>query len=589
MKTSQQLIYAITLGLLIVCGVFAMICIAVLHRLSSTAISCFGALGLFSALGCKTYLKHIISNSLWKGLLSLLVLSLCGLIGLVLLIGYIPTGIMYNSMSVPHFLIASSIVIICIVLVFLSLRHLKCLRMENEDDSDEVDENLLQREDETYEDWIKRLADNALEKAKQEKENARGLSNEGKELNMKKENQKQLADNSSFPSQQQMEANVDQNKGNVIETHCDNVTRKQDADYSSIQDKPTIKVNKEAESNSVDGYSKKISNNHFSLKQGDKDLSKGHQETTIKEDKSQESLTNKLFVKGHKKLIMSIIGFCLLLTLGTVIFYTHYSPKKEYNMALEFIRNGNTQKGESMLKKLADNGMAKAAVKLGGYYWNGDTLGQSKGKALKYYKIGADLGDTLGIYNYGLALSKIGQLKNGISFLKKAGELGVWDAYCNLACIYGSKYWYGFENSYFNLSVSKRYAEQLPDSLSDKYYWIGNYYEASEYVDDYEQQSRLEKAFYWYRKGAEKNNINCLLSLGLMYFYGQGVQENRIKAENYFKQTLKINNINDEANYYMGLIYLHEYNNIFEAKKYLKVAADNGNEDAQAELARLEM
>ncbi|MEH6306728.1 tetratricopeptide repeat protein [Olivibacter sp. CPCC 100613] len=91
-----------------------------------------------------------------------------------------------------------------------------------------------------------------------------------------------------------------------------------------------------------------------------------------------------------------------------------------------------------------------------------------------------------------------------------------------------------------------------------------------------------EQAFYWFQKGAELQEINCIYETGRCYRYGIGIEENTDQALRYYQQAA-------DAGYPRGLVelalcYEYEYGVNFDAEKILDLmhqAADQGYAFAQ--------
>ncbi|MDM8174601.1 MULTISPECIES: SEL1-like repeat protein [Olivibacter] len=91
-----------------------------------------------------------------------------------------------------------------------------------------------------------------------------------------------------------------------------------------------------------------------------------------------------------------------------------------------------------------------------------------------------------------------------------------------------------------------------------------------------------EQAFYWFQKGAELQEVNCIYETGRCYRYGLGVEENPDQALYYYQQAA-------DAGYPRGLVelalcYEYEYGVNFDAEKVLNLmikAAEQGYAFAQ--------
>ena len=54
-------------------------------------------------------------------------------------------------------------------------------------------------------------------------------------------------------------------------------------------------------------------------------------------------------------------------------------------------------------------------------------------------------------------------------------------------------------------------------------------------VDIYNNEHKYEEAIYWYKRGIELKDVDCMINLGKMYLQGDGVEKNYSEAVKYFK------------------------------------------------------
>ncbi|UXM94103.1 sel1 repeat family protein [Bartonella sp. HY329] len=82
------------------------------------------------------------------------------------------------------------------------------------------------------------------------------------------------------------------------------------------------------------------------------------------------------------------------------------------------------------------------------------------------------------------------------------------------------------------------------------------------------------------------NRTESQYKMGLYYYYGNEVAQNKMEAIKWFKRSAERGGA--EAQYMLGLIYLNSENNKKEEEsfKWFKLAADNDHTNAQFELGK---
>jgi TPR repeat protein len=93
--------------------------------------------------------------------------------------------------------------------------------------------------------------------------------------------------------------------------------------------------------------------------------------------------------------------------------------------------------------------------------------------------------------------------------------------------------------------------------------------------------TQYQNALTWFQQAANAGNEKAQYYLGLMYYYGQGVQMNYKEAVDWFSKSAQ-NNYN-KAQYYLGLAYYYGHGvtkNLETAKDWFSKAAKNGNKRA---------
>ena len=93
-------------------------------------------------------------------------------------------------------------------------------------------------------------------------------------------------------------------------------------------------------------------------------------------------------------------------------------------------------------------------------------------------------------------------------------------------------------------------------------------------------------------KSAKMGDCVSYRNIEWLYLYGNVCTENYVKAKYFFEKTIEIDPDDDYSLYYMGMIY--EYGcgvkmDISKARDYYKRATELGNEEAQSDIAKIEM
>lgn len=134
---------------------------------------------------------------------------------------------------------------------------------------------------------------------------------------------------------------------------------------------------------------------------------------------------------------------------------------------------------------------------------------------------------------------------------------------------------------YQNQDSAVFYAKLIPDKNSNKELFMGNAYSSGDHPN-------YTMAFYWWKRGAAKNDASCLDNLGFMYHYGNGTAKDNNVALEYFLKAIDLQPDDSYALRHLGEIYF-ENGELEKAKSYLQKSADLEDEDAQEELSRLEL
>eukprot|EP01080_Neovahlkampfia_damariscottae_P000203 gene203-4449_t len=101
-----------------------------------------------------------------------------------------------------------------------------------------------------------------------------------------------------------------------------------------------------------------------------------------------------------------------------------------------------------------------------------------------------------------------------------------------------------------------------------------------ELAEYYKSIKNFKKSFNYFQIGANQNDAHCQYQLGMMYYYGEGVEQNDDKSLEYFK--LSANQEFTESEFRLGVYYLLiEIENIKLGIEYLKKASNKGHKDAK--------
>lgn len=133
--------------------------------------------------------------------------------------------------------------------------------------------------------------------------------------------------------------------------------------------------------------------------------------------------------------------------------------------------------------------------------------------------------------------------------------------------------------NYLSDGVHCRQDKALAMKLYKKAMKAGSSSAAHNLGTEYRDQHNFEKALSLYKKGDSD------LSVGLCYYYGVGVEQNRKRAFRVFRKMLKSTSIQsgyevNEANYMMGRIYLEGEvvkRSLSKARHHLLLANEDGD------------
>jgi uncharacterized protein len=97
--------------------------------------------------------------------------------------------------------------------------------------------------------------------------------------------------------------------------------------------------------------------------------------------------------------------------------------------------------------------------------------------------------------------------------------------------------------------------------------------------------AEFKSAVKYYRKAAKFNEPHALFNLGLVHASGEGGRKSPKMALNYFLESY--NNGNKSARLEIGKLYAEEFQDVAQAKTWLKRAAKSGNKEAISYLKKL--
>lgn len=260
-------------------------------------------------------------------------------------------------------------------------------------------------------------------------------------------------------------------------------------------------------------------------------------------------------------------------------------------------------------EKAAEAGIADAMVKIGDMYLMGDGVNLDEEEAAVWYKRAVEAGDTSGEAYWGLGVLSNNEWDTFRNY-KQSAEAG-----CSLGM-------YGLGNCYLN-------GEGTNPNENKGVYWLRKAANAGDIsaIKDlgwyYREHEQYDQAFQYFNMGAERDDADCLLGLGLLYDWGQGVTEDKAKAEKWYKKAGEKGSAAGAQNYASRLYQNGNYGEAFQwvikalklnpdfaraqcllgkmyclgegvnqdiktGEDWLRQAADNGSEEAEKMLEQLE-
>ena len=297
-------------------------------------------------------------------------------------------------------------------------------------------------------------------------------------------------------------------------------------------------------------------------------------DTNASNQKDSSSGNNNLgikkFISGHLLRNIGVLLMLLLITIGLYYFVKPYYQKNQFDKAIALINEGKLEEAESKLKSLAESGYTEAETQYGIKMTNGELVTKDERIGVEYLKKASLKGDTLAQISLASYHYSKKDYNKAIYWAKKVQEKGNNRALACLAFAHSDR---------GDATKSLSYAKMIPDNYKFKEFIMGRAYATSE---------NYAMAYYWWKKGADKNDIGCLDDLGWLYYYGYGTEEDNAVALSYFMKALSLNKEDSYALNYVGKIKFI-MGNIEESKTYLQKAAELGDEDAQECFSRLEL
>ena len=209
-------------------------------------------------------------------------------------------------------------------------------------------------------------------------------------------------------------------------------------------------------------------------------------------------------------------------------------------------------KAKEYFEKAAKEGNEHAESYLGLFYEKGYGGEKDINKALYWYKKAALKGNVYSQYSLGFIYYEGEEVKQNLEYAfkwyKEAAEKGFAPAQYALSYLY--KNGEGCEKD--NIKAYYWLEEAADNDFEDAYYILGqSYLEGNSIID-----ANYKKAFFYLSKGANKKEMNCLESLGDMYYWGLYVKEDRDKAFSLYKES--IDKCNISIFYKLGQLYEEE-------------------------------
>ena len=268
---------------------------------------------------------------------------------------------------------------------------------------------------------------------------------------------------------------------------------------------------------------------------------------------------------------------------------------KAYNYARSYYDAKKYKEAAEEYRIAAELGKANAQFNLGVMYYNGDGVKQSYENAIKWYKMAADQGDILAqkrlgeFYYWGRGDIKR-DYNEAAKWYRKAAELGDTEAQARLGYLYASGY--GVKQDY--QEAIQWYTKAADHNNNLAQYYLGTMYEnGNGFKQDY------KKAAEFYRRSAENDGASAPYALGLLYEKGLGVPQSYAQAAEWYNKSTdwderareRLDLLKKEGKIDKDWLPIQEAKrkansayssqNYYEAAKFYRVAAEQGDADSQ--------
>lgn len=176
-------------------------------------------------------------------------------------------------------------------------------------------------------------------------------------------------------------------------------------------------------------------------------------------------------------------------------------------------------------EKSSENGNFRAKLNLARWYEQGIFVKKNILKSINIYEILAKSDNIQAMYRLGFIFDLGKEVKQNLfkaeEYYKKLIVLNHREATYNLAMIYMTKYQDKTEDA---LKLLKKAVDL---GHFESYFALGNFYE---------RKCDYKKAYEYYKIGSEKNNGRSFFGLGILYEKGYGVDQNLLKAKDYYNK-----------------------------------------------------
>lgn len=271
-----------------------------------------------------------------------------------------------------------------------------------------------------------------------------------------------------------------------------------------------------------------------------------------------------------------------------------FNTLDDYEKGKFYFKNNNHKEGINWYKKSADNGNSNAMFRLGLLYHDGEEVEANLDKSFYYFDLAAQQNHRDGLFSCALFYHK-GLIDNepnfekAFNYAKKAADLDDEKA----LHLVGSYY----ENGIFvekNIEIAyeyylRSYDLDFPYALpfKDRNEIFNQHVDPELHkIRTWLSTEKHQEAMEWYDLAVENNDIDAIMDLGLMYFYGYNVQEDFEKSFAYFTKSILSDNA--KALFYAGLLYdqgyIGEDSNIEKALPFMLKASELGYAEAQYHL-----